>query len=222
MTVKSRRSREAPPPAADGDTEQRILEAAHRVFVRRGTAGARMQEIAAEAGVNHALLHYYFRSKAALARAVFQTVARRLLPPVMAALGSDAPIEEKVEQVIHLEIDHLSQHPFLPAYLIGELHHDPQRARELATAALQADPAQVRPRVMATLRRQIAEAVRAGTMRPITPEQFTVNLLSLCIFPFAARPMLTTMLGLDQKAYERFIAQRRAELPAFFLRALRP
>ena len=56
----------------DGDTEQRILDAAHAVFVRRGTAGTRMQEIAAEAGVNQALLHYYFRNKEQLARAAFE------------------------------------------------------------------------------------------------------------------------------------------------------
>jgi len=53
--------------ARDGDTEQRILDAAHTVFLRRGTAGARMQEIAKEAAVNSALLHYYFRSKERLA-----------------------------------------------------------------------------------------------------------------------------------------------------------
>ena len=59
-------------------------------------------------------------------------------------------------------------------------------------------------------------------MRPITPEQFMVNLISLCIFPFAARPMLTALLGMDQHAFERFIDSRRQELAAFFLRALRP
>ena len=60
----------AAPLVADGDTESRILEAARRVFIRRGTAGARMQEIAAEAGVNQALVHYYFGSKNALAERV--------------------------------------------------------------------------------------------------------------------------------------------------------
>jgi hypothetical protein len=72
------------------------------------------------------------------------------------------------------------------------------------------------------VRKQIDAAVRAGKMRPIAPEQFVVNLLALCVFPFAARPLLMAMLSLDDRAFARFIARRRTELPAFFLAALRP
>ena len=71
----------------DRDTEQRILDAAHTVFVRHGTAGARMQEIAEEAGVNKALLHYYFRNKARLGEAIFRRVAQGLFARVGAILG---------------------------------------------------------------------------------------------------------------------------------------
>ena len=81
------------PAERDGDTERRILQAARTVFVRRGTAGARMQEIAAEAGVNQALLHYYFRSKQRLAEAVFREAAARLVPAVLTLLGSEASLE---------------------------------------------------------------------------------------------------------------------------------
>jgi len=59
-------------------------------------------------------------------------------------------------------------------------------------------------------------------MRPIAPQTFMVNLMALCIFPFAARPMLMAMLGLDEQGFERFMARRREELPRFFLGALRP
>src|SRR5262245_25400754 len=86
-----------------GDTEQRILDAAHAVFVRRGTAGARMQEIAAEAGVNGALLHYYFKTKERLSQAVFSRAARRLLPSVVEIMASDRELDEKVALVIQLE-----------------------------------------------------------------------------------------------------------------------
>ena len=92
--------RRAVRPTHDERTEQRILEAAHAVFVRRGTAGARMQEIAQEAAVNQALLHYYFRSKERLAEAVFRRAAGELLPRVIDVLGSDAAIEEKVARVV--------------------------------------------------------------------------------------------------------------------------
>src|SRR5690348_11057879 len=82
------------PPRRDGDTEQRILDAAHAVFVRRGTAGARMQEIASEAQVNQALLHYYFRSKEQLARAAFERAGSQLMPAVIRVVASDDPLEE--------------------------------------------------------------------------------------------------------------------------------
>src|SRR5215813_13730500 len=98
-----RRPPPRPPHRRDGDTEQRILDAAHAVFVRRGTAGARMQEIAAEAGVNQALLHYYFRSKEQLARGAFERAGSQLMPAVIHVLASDATLEEKVEQVVALE-----------------------------------------------------------------------------------------------------------------------
>src|SRR3954464_361511 len=89
----------------DGDTEQRILDAAHAVFVRRGTAGARMQEIAAEAGVNQALLHYYFRSKERLARAAFERAAQQFMPAVVRLLASDGELEDKVARIVALELD---------------------------------------------------------------------------------------------------------------------
>ena len=203
-------------------TEQRILDAAHAVFIRRGTAGARMQEIAEEAGVNKALLHYYFRSKERLAEAVFRRVALQLFPPLIGVLSStELSIEEKVARVIDLEFEHLTRSPFVPGYFISELNHRPERAQQLITSLLGA-PEAIRPRVFNALGAQIDERVQAGTMRPISPDQFAINLLSLCIFPFAARPMLTIMLGRGEEGFREFIAARRATLVDFFLGALRP
>src|SRR5215213_5762023 len=103
-------------PKRDGETEQKILEAARAVFIRRGTAGARMADIAQEAGVNQALLHYYFRSKERLSNAVFAQIAGRLFPMLPQVLGSDAPLDTKIDQLIALYLDNLSRNPFLPGY----------------------------------------------------------------------------------------------------------
>jgi TetR/AcrR family transcriptional regulator len=206
----------------DGDTEQRILDAAHAVFLRRGTAGARTQEIAKEAGVNSALLHYYFRTKERLAEAVFQHAAAQLMPAVIRVLGSDAPLEEKVEQVIDIELRQLLATPYLPGYILSELTHHPERARQLFSSATGMAPADMGTRVFKVLRKQIDERVKAGRMHPIAPEQFAINLLALCVFPFAARPMVMALVGLDQAGFEQFINRRRKELAPFFLRALRP
>lgn len=206
----------------DGATEQRILDAAHRVFIRTGTAGARMQEIAKEAGVNSALLHYYFRSKDRLSQAVFERAAKELFPAVFGILASDAPLAGKVRQVVELELDRLSKAPYLPGYIISELSHQPERIHQFMTAMTGKQPHEVGGVVVKRLRAQIQAEVKAGRMRPIAPEQFIVNLLSLCIFPFAARPLLGAVLGFDEPGFARFIAARRKELPEFYLAALRP
>jgi TetR/AcrR family transcriptional regulator len=207
-------------PRRDRDTEHRILDAAHAVFVRRGTAGARMQDIAREAGVNQALLHYYFRSKDRLAEAVFRRTAAQLFPQVVQVMTSDLPLETKVARFVDVEIDHLARTPGLPGYIISELHHHPERVRQLVATLTGSAPEDVRPRVLDRIGQQIDAEVQAGRMRPIAPEQFLVNLLSLCVFPFAAKPLLMVLLGLDQGAFGRFIDDRRHQLATFFLRAL--
>src|ERR1051325_9677973 len=212
----------SPSQSRDGATEQRILDAAHAVFLRHGTAGARTQEIAREAGVNSALLHYYFRTKDRLADAVFQRAAAQLMPAVIRVLGSDAEIEEKVEQVVDIELRQLLETPYLPGYILSELTHHPERVRQLFSAATGMDPRQMGTRVFKVLKAQIDARVKAKRMHPIAPEQFTISLLALCVFPFAARPMVMALLGLDEAGFEQFINRRRRELAPFFLRALRP
>ena len=124
----------------DGDTEQRILAAAHVVFVRSGTAGARMQESAREAGVNSSLLHYYFRSKTRLAEAVFHRAAAQLFPAVITILGSDRSLHDKVSAIVDVELDRLSRTPYLPAYVISELAHHPERIHQLISARTGSQP----------------------------------------------------------------------------------
>src|SRR2546423_12186067 len=103
----------------DRDTERWILDAAHAVFLRHGTAGARMQEIAREAGGNSALLHYYFRTKDRLAASVFERAAGPLPPAVVRLLCSRAAREAKGEQVVCIELPQLSAAPFLPGYMLS-------------------------------------------------------------------------------------------------------
>jgi TetR/AcrR family transcriptional regulator len=223
--ANTKRRREARSPVRsrlDGDTEQRILRAAHRVFVRRGTDGARLQEIADEAHVNKALLHYYFRTKDRLAAAVFQRVVRQELPRVFEILASDLTIEEKVRQAVTQLLDRLSQAPYAPGYILSELSRHPERVHQFVEAILGVEARGVVPGLRRTLGHQIAERVRQGTMRDVTVEQFAINLQSLCLFPFVARPMLCAVLQLDDEGFARFVAERKRTLPDFFLAALRP
>src|SRR5918996_5835674 len=103
----TRRSKPShPAPKADQETRERILDAAHTVFIRKGTASSRTQEIAAEAGVNKALVHYYFGTKAALADAIFERALGTILPRIFGILADpDRTIEEKVHAVAREQMD---------------------------------------------------------------------------------------------------------------------
>src|SRR4051812_6105515 len=172
------------PVPTDGEAERRILDAAHKVFIRRGTAGARMQEIADEAGVNKALLHYYFRNKSRLADAIFQRVAGGVFARIMDVAMSDAELEVKVPHIIGAYLEQLSRTPYAPGYVLGELNQDPERGRQLIEAlGRMRDGASPRA-LLDTLQRQIDVRIAAGTIRPISAQQFLTNLVSLCIFPF--------------------------------------
>lgn len=206
----------------DRDTEQRILQAARVVFIRHGTAGARMQEIADEAGVNQALLHYYFRSKSRLAQAVFREAAGRLIPAILQMLGSDELLERKIERFVHLYIDTVRQNPFLPGYILAEVHHHPERMRLMAASLVESPARQAGSGFLQRLQAQLDEERTAGRMRGIAAEQFLVNVISVVVFPFVARPILEVILGLDDAAFSRFLDTRRAELPGLILSSLRP
>ena len=208
--------------AKDGDTERRILDAARTVFIKRGTSGARMQEIAEEAGVNQALLHYYFRSKERLSEAVFGEIAGRMFPAVIGILGSDVTIDEKIDKIVETYIDTMSRSPFLPGYILSELHHHPERIPKLLGSVTGKNLSSTLAPVLDKLDKQLASEVRKRRMRRISAQQFLVNLLSLCVFPFAARPMLRAAFDLDEEGFTRMIAIRRKELPQFIRHALAP
>ncbi|MEO7043127.1 MAG: helix-turn-helix domain-containing protein [Gemmatimonadaceae bacterium] len=206
----------------DTTTEARILAAARAVFVRSGTAGARMQEIAEEAGVNQALLHYYFRSKDQLAQAVFRELGARIVPSITSIFASDEDLALKIERFVHTYIDLVRQNPFIPGYILAEVHFNPERLAALAEQVTGSNPASAIQLFIPRLRAQLNQQAAIGAMRSIAPEQFLVNLIALCVFPFAARPVLRIVLGQDDAAFNRFLDERRVELPDFILNALRP
>lgn len=206
----------------DADTETRILDAAHRVFMRRGTAGARMTEIAREAGVNHALVHYYFRSKQRLAEAVFRRAIGQFFPVMMGVLASDAPLEEKVRLVAAAQIDMLLKNRYLPGYLLAELNHYPERAEQLLNSIAGTTPANVRARLFGSLGKQLEDAARSGAIRALRPQEFVLNLVSMVVYPFAARPLVMAIMGMDDATFTAAMEERKTEIPAFFLAALRP
>jgi TetR/AcrR family transcriptional regulator len=181
-----------------------------------------MQEVADEAGVNKALLHYYFRSKEGLAQAVFRRAFVALVPRVLDVLRSELPLEEKVERVVAIEIDALRASPFLPGYILGELTHHPERIHRMFESVAGPGLERMGEEVVEILGRQIEVAEGEGRMRAVTPEEFVMNTISLVIFPVAACPLLQVLFGLKQDEFDALMEQRKATLPEFILNGLRP
>jgi TetR/AcrR family transcriptional regulator len=200
--------------AGERETRERILDAAHAVFLRRGTAASRTQEIADEAGVNKALVHYYFGTKAALADAIFERALSTLTPLIFGILADpNRSIEQKVRDIVREQIDFHLARPYVAGYMISEMHGQPQRMAALM-ARRGGPPLDV-------IGRQLRQAAKAGLMRAISPKQFVVNMMGLLIFPFALRPGLSLLLGLDPSGWAAFMEERKRLLPDFILAGLR-
>lgn len=203
-------------PSDEPSTEERILDAAHTVFVRKGTSNTNLKEIAEEADVNQALLHYYFRDKKTLADTVFEQVASRFIPEIQSVFTADRPIEDKVETIAKKYVRMVREKPYLPLYVVGEINQNPDemkaRLRSLDLVPFEG---------LDRLDEQLKQEADAGRLRRMSAEQFVVNLLSLSIFPFIARPLIETMLDMDDAAFDAFIDERADALATFVMNGLR-
>ena len=200
------------------DTKSRILDAADEIFVRHGIDGARMQEIANHAGVNKALLHYHFRSKTDLARAVWLRIAASFAPGVIQMMASDLPLGRKIEQLVDAYHTTLTRHPYLMAYVISEAARHPDLVKSLYSP----ERRRAARRMIDKLQEQIDAGVKAKTMRPLSAEQFLITLIASCQYPFAVGPMIAEVLGLSSTGLRAFMKRRRTDLPAFLKKALQP
>lgn len=193
-------------------TEEKILEAAKNVFVIKGMEGARMQEIADEAGINKALLHYYFRSKERLFEAIFSEIIKFAFPKITQILLSDISMIIKIEQVIDAYMNLLIKHPFIPGFIIKEMNRDPSGLFKLIVKF------GLNPQNIAD---KIQEAMDKGEIIQMDPRHLAVNVVSMCVFPFAARPILSFLIFKDDhKALEAFYAERAGVIKKFVTDAI--
>jgi AcrR family transcriptional regulator len=168
--------------------------------------------------VNKALLHYYFRTKADLARAVFLRIASSFLPGIFEMMASDASLDTKIDRFVDAYLTRLKSHPYLPAYVVAEATRRPDLVEDLYSSGMGA----LAQRMVSKLRVQIDEQVGMRRMARVSAEQFIVTLAGSCVFPFLARPMIAATLGVGPKAFDGFVEQRRKHLPTFLKRGLRP
>lgn len=193
-------------------TEELILEAAQAVFLEKGLAGARMQEIADRAGINKALLHYYFRSKEKLSALIIDRAIGVLLPRVTAILETDLDLFDKIRQVVDHYLTFVSRNSFLPLFIVNEVNRNPQFFFQ---SALQKE----KPH-LDHFRRQVEEAVAQGRIRPTSSAQLLMNLMSMLIFPFLGKPIFQAALGLSEAEFQQAMEHRRTEVAEFVIRAI--
>ena len=198
----------------DLSTEQRILAAAKKIFVQHGMTGARMQDIADEAGINKAMLHYYFRSKEKLFEMIFQEAMGKLLPKVLAIFNGDDPLFVKIERFCEDYIGTVIENPYIPLFVIYELNRDPKKLIELMWHGGK------RPAVK-KMTDQIEQEIRDGNIKPIEPVQLILNMMSLCIFPFVARPMFQHVNGLSDEEYIQMLERRKTEVSKFIIASIK-
>jgi TetR/AcrR family transcriptional regulator len=198
--------------AKKDNTEEKILIAAQSVFTKKGMDGTRMQEIADEANINKALLHYYFRSKQKLFEAIFSKVFSHIFPDIKNFINSEKPIAEKLAIFIDKYIELLMKNPFLPTFILKEINRDPVfLASVIKKQGI--NPAEI-------LQLFEKEMVN-GSIRKMDPRELMINILSLSIFPFASKPLMQIMFfNNDKKAYKDFLVGRKVSIKDFVLNSI--
>ncbi len=199
----------------DLSTEQKILEAAKKVFIQKGLDGARLEEIATEAGINKALLHYYFRSKENLFETIFDQMIEKIVPNFTVIIESSKPIEEKIELFVHRYIDFVGENPQIPVFLITEVNRNPQRMKDILT----------RTKNFAKMQEfafQMITEMQVGRIKSFNPLHLILHIISLCVFPFIAKPVIQAILQIKDGDFTIILQQRKEEVSRFLHEALRP
>lgn len=198
--------------AKEQSTEDKIVDAAKKVFVQKGMDGARMQHIADEAGINKALLHYYFRTKDKLFEKVFSILFKDIFFILEQAVSKQTSFEEFLEGFIRQYINMLIIRPYIPQFVIHELNRNPERIIEMIQNS-NFDKQK--------LFNFFNKAMDEEIIRPIDPVHLITNILALCIFPFIAKPIITGfVLDGDKAKYVQYIDERPEEVIAFVKRAV--
>ena len=192
-------------------SEEKILEAAKKVFHRKGFDGARMQEIADEAGINKALLHYYYRSKENLFDAVFKEAFDELFRKIFSKIGSNSTLDEKIHFIFNDYIGFMQKNPYIPSFIINEIQHNPERITALFKMA---------PNSPIDILEKVKKSLEDEGLKEVDHRQLVINIISLSIFPIIAKPLLKSILNLTEEEFTEFLEIRKKELPEFIIKSI--
>ena len=195
------------------DTELLIRQAAMKVFLEKGHSAASMKAIADEAGIKRTLLHYYFRNKEKLYEVVFSQVMRQVHERTSAINRSGLPIRERIEAFIDTYFDSSAEGDHCEAFFIHEYIQNPEHMNQMLS----------RNGFFNSVAEFIGEldAAHARGELAYDSRQLFLDMLALCMFPFAGQTMLSHTLGLSETAYAALLVERKNHLKKFLKNGLR-
>jgi len=187
--------------AEEAQTEKLIKEKARILFFQKGFLNATTQEIADEAGVNRALIHYYFRSREQMLEMLLDETLLEKKERVRNILTSDLTFREKIANYINAVVDYGLTYPYLDNFIISETARRPDKVKLFCS----------KDRITSSdlIRKQLEEEITKGKIAPISPEHFMVNLSALCNYPLLAKVVLQTIHGMTDAAYHKFLIERK-------------
>lgn len=194
------------------NTEEKIINAAINVFVRKGRDGSRMQEIADEAGINKALLHYYFRSKDKLFNKVFTNVFSQIMGSLAGVVENSKTFDELIFSFVSVYVDFLRDNPHVPIFVLHELHRDPEMIIDLVKSR----------GINKNLLIQLFDLTETNVeIKDFDPLHIFVNILSMSVFPFVAKPILEGFIfDGNNDDYNLFIGERKEHIVRFVKSAI--
>jgi len=199
---------------SDKLTEDKIFDAATSVFEEKGMDGARMQDIANKAGINKALLHYYFRTKDRLFEAVFQKVAARMLTKFAPVFEKNLTLEEKIRFFYKEHITFLQENPRLPAFILHEINRNPERVKKLLKKV---DFNMLWEKLV----EQHKEELHKYNITMETIPQIMTSIAAISVFPFAARGILEGIFENLGVSFDSYVDERKEFAADFVIGALR-
>ena len=198
----------------DQKTQELILEAARKVFIRDGFDGARMQDIANVAGINKALLHYYYKNKESLFNLVFEDAFAAFVPQIHAIFSGNGGAVEKLCKYVEAHIELLLKKPDLPTFVIHEIHRDPDRFFNNLISKMPGPPP------FASFMGQLMQEMNEGKIRQMDPHFVWMNVMAMTVFPFVAAPLMSRMLLTDPETYHTLLRDRVTSVQLFIKSSL--
>ena len=194
-------------------TEERIFEAATDVFVDKGMDGARMQDIASHAGINKALLHYYFRTKDQLFNAVFEMIAGKILKKFAPVFDDKLNLEAKIRFFFKEHIAFLQENPKLPGFILNEINRNPARIKKLLKNIHFEN-------LWEKLYDQHKTELDNYNITEATMPQLMVSIAAISVFPFAARGLIEGILDKVGIDFDKYIEERKEFAADFVIKAI--